>query len=34
MPNLVATLFVVAVSASADAQWIHHPTPGTPRTAD
>lgn len=34
MPNLVATLFIVAVSASADAQWINYPTPGTPRTAD
>jgi Domain of unknown function (DUF3471) len=33
VPTLVA-ISVVFVHASADAQWINHPTPGTPRTAD
>lgn len=35
VPTLVRTLLIVfATAALADAQWIDHPTPGTPRTAD
>jgi Domain of unknown function (DUF3471) len=33
-PAVVATLLAFAPSASVDAQWINHPTPGTPRTSD
>src|ERR1700754_5030771 len=33
-PAVGATLLVFVASASVDAQWITHPTPGTPRTAD
>src|SRR5262245_28578199 len=33
VPALAATLLVLA-GAPLDAQWINHPTPGTPRTAD
>lgn len=31
---LLAAALVAAASPCADAQWIHHPTPGLPRTAD
>ncbi len=34
VPTLVAATIISAASASVDAQWINHPTPGTPRTAD
>ena len=34
VPILVATFLVVAAKAPVAAQWINHPTPGTPRTAD
>src|SRR5262245_15574624 len=34
VPTLVAVFVSVLVSAPAGAQWLDHPTPGTPRTAD
>src|SRR5262245_14871799 len=34
VPTLVAAFLVLAASASVEAQWINHPTAGTPRTAD
>ena len=34
VPTLVAALCVLAASGSVSAQWIDHPTPGIPRTAD
>jgi len=34
VPTLVAISVVCVVHAPAHAQWINHPTPGTPRTAD
>ncbi|HET9569461.1 MAG TPA: DUF3471 domain-containing protein [Vicinamibacterales bacterium] len=34
VPTLTAMSVVFAVSAPIDAQWINHPTPGIPRTAD
>jgi hypothetical protein len=34
VPSFIATLLVVSASASVEAQWINHPTPGTPRTPD
>src|SRR5262245_40573985 len=34
VPALVATSVISAASGSVDAQWINHPTPGAPRTAD
>jgi len=34
VPTLAAISVVVAVSNPAGAQWINHPTPGIPRTAD
>ena len=34
-PSLaVALAFFMAVAPSADAQWLDHPTPNIPRTAD
>jgi len=27
-------LILLAASATAEAQWLHHPVPGTPRTKD
>jgi hypothetical protein len=34
VPTLAAISVVLAISAPVGAQWINHPTPGTPRTAD
>jgi hypothetical protein len=34
VPTLVAAFVFAIASAPAGAQWINHPTPGTPRTAD
>jgi hypothetical protein len=34
VPTILATVVTVTTSAPAAAQWINHPTPGTPRTAD
>ena len=34
VPTLVGAWLILAASVSVDAQWINHPTPGTPRTAD
>jgi hypothetical protein len=34
VPTLSIALLAMAASASVEAQWLNHPTPGTPRTAD
>ncbi len=34
VPTLVLTSLFLVASASVEAQWINHPTPGIPRTAD
>ena len=34
VPTLVLTSLFLVDSASVEAQWINHPTPGIPRTAD